>query len=58
MMGVNDRQQLAAADSIMRRLCREAISKGVTVIDPSTTYASRQSLWAVDNPRTHLRVPP
>ncbi|MGI5835137.1 MAG: bifunctional UDP-N-acetylglucosamine diphosphorylase/glucosamine-1-phosphate N-acetyltransferase GlmU [Chloroflexota bacterium] len=59
VMGVNDRQQLAAADSIMRaRLCREAMSKGVTVIDPSTTYLSRAVTIGADSiihPGTHLR---
>lgn len=39
IMGINDRVQLAQADEIMRRKLVEAhMLKGVTVLDPSTTY--------------------
>lgn len=38
-MGVNDREQLAAAESVMRgRINRRWLGEGVTIWDPSTTY--------------------
>ena len=59
VMGVNDRQQLAEADRAMRaRLCRELMAKGVTVVDPQTTYISKDVSVGTDSvihPGTHLR---
>lgn len=59
VMGVNDRQQLAEADRIMRaRLCLELMAKGVTILDPVTTYLGRWVSVGVDtviHPGTHLR---
>ncbi len=38
-MGVNDREQLAAAEAVMReRINRRWLREGVTIWDPSTTY--------------------
>ncbi|MFX3619047.1 MAG: bifunctional UDP-N-acetylglucosamine diphosphorylase/glucosamine-1-phosphate N-acetyltransferase GlmU [Sporolactobacillus sp.] len=40
-IGVNDRQQLAAAEKYMRtRINHEHMMRGVTLIDPETTYIS------------------
>ncbi|MFT5169408.1 MAG: bifunctional UDP-N-acetylglucosamine pyrophosphorylase/glucosamine-1-phosphate N-acetyltransferase [Candidatus Omnitrophota bacterium] len=38
-LGVNSREDLAAAESIMRkRILKKIMEQGVTIIDPSTTY--------------------
>ncbi|GAC1545761.1 MAG: bifunctional UDP-N-acetylglucosamine diphosphorylase/glucosamine-1-phosphate N-acetyltransferase GlmU [Vulcanimicrobiaceae bacterium] len=39
VLGVNDRNELAAAAAILRaRLCEEYMREGVTLVDPSSTY--------------------
>ncbi len=39
LLGVNDRNELAAARSVMNeRLCEEHMRRGVTIVDPATTY--------------------
>jgi len=59
VMGVNDRQQLAEVDRIMRaRFCRALMANGVTVVDPATTYIGRAVSVGPDSvihPGTHLR---
>jgi len=42
VMGVNDRVQLAAAESVLRRRINEALMlAGVTMVDPSSTYIDK-----------------
>ena len=57
--GVNDREQLAEADRVLRqRFCRRVMHAGVTVVDPSTTYIGKDVLVGGDTviqPGTHLR---
>ncbi len=59
VMGVNDRLQLSEADRAVReRLCRELMAKGVTIVDPQTTYLGRLVSVGMDSvifPGTHLR---
>jgi bifunctional UDP-N-acetylglucosamine pyrophosphorylase/glucosamine-1-phosphate N-acetyltransferase len=42
-MGINSRAELARAESLLRRrIARQIMDSGVTVIDPSTTYIDKQ----------------
>jgi bifunctional UDP-N-acetylglucosamine pyrophosphorylase/glucosamine-1-phosphate N-acetyltransferase len=58
-MGVNDRHQLAGAESVLRRRILEALMlDGVTVEDPGTTYVDAQVRVGADTvlrPMTVLR---
>ncbi len=58
-VGVNDRRQLAAAESVLRRRTLDALMlSGVTVEDPSTTYVDAQVVVGSDSvihPMTSLR---
>lgn len=59
VMGINDRLQLAEADSILRlRHCRRLMERGVTIVDPATTYVGKDVSVGTDSvihPGTHLR---
>ena len=59
VMGVNDRAQLAEADRILReRICRELMMRGVTILDPRSTYIGKDVTVGADtviHPGTHLR---
>jgi bifunctional UDP-N-acetylglucosamine pyrophosphorylase/glucosamine-1-phosphate N-acetyltransferase len=57
--GVNDRQQLAEANAILRRrTLDDLLQSGVTVVDPATTYVEPEVVIepdAVIQPGCHLR---
>ena len=59
VMGVNNRVELAAARAVMqRRILDDLMLSGVTVVDPSTTYADALVTIGADTvvlPNTHLR---
>ncbi len=49
ILGVNDREQLAAAEAVLqRRLRRAAMQAGVTMIDPDTVYLSYDTRFGRD----------
>lgn len=58
-MGVNDRVQLAEAESYMRRrINQQHMRNGVTIVDPATTYIEADVQIGADTiilPGTHLR---
>ena len=58
MMGVNDRKQLAEANSILRKQINEGhMTNGVTIVDPHNTYISPYTQIGYDTiiePGTHL----
>lgn len=58
-MGVNDRVQLSQAEQIMRRRINEQhMRKGVTIVDPATTYIEADVIIGADTviqPGTYLR---
>lgn len=57
--GVNTRQQLAQANTVMRkRLCDYWMAQGVTIMDPATTYLDATVSFGEDtivHPNTHVR---
>ncbi len=58
-IGVNDRVQLAEAEQIMRkRICRNHMLAGVTIIDPQSTYIELDCQIGQDtviHPNTHIQ---
>lgn len=59
VLGVNDRTQLAYAESVLRaRICQDLMSRGVTIVDPSNVYIGTDVRIGADtviHPGTHLR---
>ncbi len=59
VQGVNDRQQLAAAEAVVRRRILDSLMlSGVTIVDPNTTYIESQVHIEPDvtiQPGCHLR---
>jgi len=59
VLGINDRLQLAEADSVLRRRILEKwLLSGVTITDPASTYISVETELEPDcviEPNTHLR---
>jgi len=59
VMGVNNRIELSAARAVMQQhILDELMLSGVTIVDPSTTYADVQVIVGNDTvvlPNTHLR---
>jgi bifunctional UDP-N-acetylglucosamine pyrophosphorylase/glucosamine-1-phosphate N-acetyltransferase len=50
IMGVNDRAQLAEASRILRRrINRELMLAGVTIIDPEQTYIDKRAVIGIDS---------
>lgn len=42
-LGINDRKQLAQAEAIMRaRICEDWMDRGITIVDPGTTWIDAQ----------------
>lgn len=58
MMGINDRIQLAEAERILRlRILYQLMEAGVTIIDPNTTYITKEVQIAPDTviyPQTYI----
>ncbi len=59
VLGVNDRAQLASADAVLRsRICQRLMRRGITIVDPATTYIGKDVTVGPDTviqPGTHLR---
>jgi len=59
VLGINDRVQLAEAETVLRRrILQEHMLAGVTITDPATTYISATTKIAPDTiiePNTHLK---
>ncbi len=58
VMGVNDRQQLAAAGAVLRRRINESLMlAGITIVDPPSTYIDRDVCIGIDtiiHPNVHI----
>ncbi|MFY9495428.1 MAG: NTP transferase domain-containing protein [Limnochordia bacterium] len=58
-MGINDRSQLAEAEAVLRdRLCRKWMDRGVTIIDPATTWIEHDCTIGEDTviyPNTYIQ---